>query len=328
MGEEGAPAGRGAQATPRGPARGRIALTLSAALVLAVGTWFAVQVTSVRTCMSENTDEPGVYPYSPSRHICQSGWQAGDLPVLLPVLLGPLALVAGSFLRGRARPSGYALYALAAFAPFVPSIAHGALPKYVIGEHPVFYDGRLLRVGYPMRAQLCFAHGPERFVGERLASPGGPPQLCLVLRPGSKTASVERACASEGRGELAREVQERLRAAGLQKARRGDVSLEGLAARPLDVERFRWMPDPGALLLNARPRLLARDQTAAPRAVLADLRRRKIPHTVWPRVTVRSALPDSPTSRYLPLSLPGDAVRLIINPDGSGGGAEQTEGRC
>jgi hypothetical protein len=307
----------------------RVATTVFIAALVAVAGWSAAEVTALKTCTAEGAAEPPVYFYSPSRHVCQEGIQAGDLAVYLPVVLGPLALLGGSVLRARRRGSGFVLYAVAAVAPFLAVPIQEGLPDYVIGERGVFYDGRLLRLGPTARPQLCFAYGPQRSAGNRLLTPGGPPQLCVLLRRTPQTASLERDCAMGGGGGIDAEVGHRLSMAGLHEARQGEVSLDGLS-RPIAADGVRWMPEPGALLPAARPQLAFGGAGPPPRlrALVADLRRRDVPHTVWPRAVPDPAFGDTLTAAIVPISLPGDAVRLRVARDGRVYGLEHSEGHC
>jgi hypothetical protein len=213
-------------------------------------------------------------------------------------------------------------------APFLPALIQQGLPDYVVCERGVFYDGRLLRLGPNARPQLCFAYGPQRSAN-RLVTPGGPPHLCVLLRRTPQTAALERDCAISSGGGIDAEIAHRLSMAGLQKARQGEVSLDGLS-RPITADGVRWMSKPGALLLSARPHLPfgIAGPPPKPRALLADLRRPDVPYTVWPRLDPNPALGNTLTAAIVPVSLPGDAVRLSVARDGRLYGVRYSEGHC
>ena len=100
------------------------------------------------------------------------------------------------------------------------------------------------------------------------------------------------------------------------------LSRIALAVACVTVGGMRWMPRPGALLLAARARLSFGGAGPPPklRALLADLRRRNVPHTVWPRVLPNPVLGETVTTAIVP---GGDATqhsvcsawRPVSNPD-------------
>jgi hypothetical protein len=142
-----------------GPAslRRAIILAVLGALLATAVVWVSMIIVSVEECLSENTDRPFSYPWSPRREFCGGG---SDDYTIVMLLLPSILVAAGAFLwrRGRRQLAGV-VFVLLVPLPFIPPIYVNSLDYYLLDEYPILHAPLLRLATDTQPPRVCYAYG-------------------------------------------------------------------------------------------------------------------------------------------------------------------------
>ena len=182
---------------------------------------------SIGECVSENSDLPASWPWSPRRQFCSGGGHAalGGLALLL----APTVLIATSALltRGHWRRTAVwcAVVTSVILALPLPRLYISSLPLYRLDSYPILHDPLLRPAAGGVRARICYAYGIVD--GPRKAPvTADTPRACIEMVD-TPQARVLTTAYDEGRTIYELEwVGKNLTARGLP--RRGETGVNGL----------------------------------------------------------------------------------------------------
>ena len=142
-----------------GPAslRRTIILAVIGALLATAVVWVSMIIVSVEECLSENTDRPFAWPWSPRREFCGGG---SDDYTIVMLLLPSVLVAAGAFLwrRGRHRLAGV-VFVLLVPLPFITPIYVNSLDYYLLDEYPILHAPLLRLATDTQPPRVCYAYG-------------------------------------------------------------------------------------------------------------------------------------------------------------------------